>query len=34
MNLSDMTPTEAMNELKSRIEHTRNNDEFLISMNS
>ena len=32
--LSDMNPIEAMNELKSRIEHTRNNEEFLISMNS
>ena len=32
--LSDMNPIEAMNELKSRMEHTRNNEEFLISMNS
>ncbi len=32
--LSDMNPVEAMNELKNRMEHTRNNEEFLISMNS
>ena len=32
--LSDMNPIEAMNELKSRMEGTRNNEEFLISMNS
>ncbi len=32
--LSDMNPIEAMNELKSRLEGTKNNDEFLISMNS
>ncbi|MBR1787691.1 MAG: transcription termination factor Rho [Bacteroidaceae bacterium] len=32
--LSDMNPIEAMNELKSRIEHTQDNEEFLISMNS
>ncbi len=32
--LSDMNPIEAMNELKNRMEHTRNNEEFLISMNS
>ncbi len=32
--LSDMNPIEAMNELKSRLEHTKTNEEFLISMNS
>ena len=32
--LSDMTPIEAMNELKSRLEGTKDNEEFLISMNS
>ncbi len=32
--LSDMNPIEAMNEVKSRLESTRNNDEFLLSMNS
>ncbi|MCR5820910.1 MAG: transcription termination factor Rho [Bacteroidaceae bacterium] len=32
--LSDMTPIEAMNELKNRLEGTKNNDEFLLSMNS
>lgn len=32
--LSDMNPIEAMNELKSRIERTQDNEEFLISMNS
>ncbi len=32
--LADMNPIEAMNELKNRMEHTRNNEEFLISMNS
>ncbi len=32
--LADMNPMEAMNELKNRMEHTRNNEEFLISMNS
>ena len=32
--LSDMNPIEAMNELKSRMENTKNNEEFLISMNS
>ncbi len=32
--LSDMNPIEAMNELKSRIERTKDNEEFLISMNS
>ena len=32
--LSDMTPIEAMNELKSRLENTKTNEEFLISMNS
>ena len=32
--LSDMNPLEAMNELKSRLEGTKTNEEFLISMNS
>ena len=32
--LSDMNPIEAMNEVKSRLENTKNNEEFLISMNS
>lgn len=32
--LSDMNPIEAMSELQKRIEHTRNNEEFLMSMNS
>ncbi|MCD8302682.1 MAG: transcription termination factor Rho [Prevotellaceae bacterium] len=32
--LTDMNPIEAMNELKSRMEHTLNNEEFLASMNS
>ncbi len=32
--LSDMNPIEAMNELKSRLEGTKSNEEFLISMNS
>ncbi|MBR4533203.1 MAG: transcription termination factor Rho [Bacteroidaceae bacterium] len=32
--LSDMTPLEAMTELKKRIEDTKTNEEFLISMNS
>ena len=32
--LSDMNPIEAMNELKSRLEGTKTNEEFLISMNS
>ena len=32
--LSDMNAIEAMTEVKSRIERTQNNDEFLISMNS
>ncbi len=32
--LADMNPVEAMNELKHRMEHTRNNEEFLASMNS
>ena len=29
-----MTPIEAMNELKSRLESTKTNEEFLVSMNS
>ncbi len=32
--LTDMNPIEAMNELKSRMEHTLSNEEFLASMNS
>ena len=32
--LSDMNPIEAMNELQSRMSRTKNNEEFLISMNS
>ena len=32
--LSDMNPIEAMNEVKSRLEGTKNNEEFLMSMNS
>ena len=32
--LSDMNPLEAMTELKNRLEGTKNNEEFLISMNS
>ena len=32
--LADMTPIEAMNEVKSRLEDTKSNEEFLLSMNS
>ena len=32
--LADMTPIEAMNEVKSRLENTKSNEEFLLSMNS
>ncbi len=32
--LSDMNPIEAMNEVKTRLENTKNNDEFIMSMNS
>ena len=32
--LADMTPIEAMNEVKSRLEGTESNEEFLLSMNS
>ena len=32
--LSDMNPIEAMDFLKGRLENTKNNDEFLMSMNS
>ncbi len=32
--LSDMNPIEAMNEVKNRLENTKNNEEFLLSMNS
>jgi len=33
-HLSDMNPVEAMEFVKDRIEKTKNNEEFLISMNS
>ncbi len=32
--LADMNPIEAMNELKKRLEDTKSNEEFLVSMNS
>ena len=32
--ISDMNPIEAMNTIHNSMEHTRNNDEFLLSMNS
>lgn len=32
-HLSDMNSTEAMEELKKHMEHTRNNEELLIMMN-
>ena len=32
--LSDMNPIEAMNDVKSHMENTKNNEEFLLSMNS
>ncbi len=32
--IADMNPVEAMEFLKDRIEHTRSNEEFLVSMNS
>lgn len=32
-NIADMTPIEAMNEIHSRLKNTRNNEEFLMSMN-
>lgn len=32
--LADMTPIEAMEEVKARLENTKDNDEFLLSMNS
>ena len=32
--LSDMTPIEAMEFVKDRLERTKDNDEFLLSMNS
>lgn len=32
--ISDMNPIEAMNAIHSRMAHTRDNDEFLLSMNS
>lgn len=32
--LADMTSIEAMNEVKSRLENTKDNEEFLLSMNS
>ena len=33
-HIADMTPLEAMQNLKKRMEDTRDNEEFLISMNS
>ena len=32
--ISDMNPIEAMNTIHNSMQHTRNNDEFLLSMNS
>lgn len=32
--IADMNPVEAMNDVKKRLENTRNNEEFLLSMNS
>ena len=32
--ISDMNPVEAMNTIHKNMQHTRNNDEFLLSMNS
>ena len=32
--LSDMNPVEAMTDVKQRLERTKNNEEFLMSMNS
>ena len=32
--IADMTSMEAINFVKDRLENTRNNEEFLISMNS
>ncbi len=32
--ISDMNPVEAMNTIRKSMEHTRSNDEFLLSMNS
>ena len=32
--ISDMNPVEAMNTIHKSMEHTRSNDEFLLSMNS
>ncbi len=32
--LADMTPMEAMEFVKDRLERTKDNDEFLLSMNS
>jgi len=32
--ISDMNPIEAMNSIHDKMVHTRNNDEFLLSMNS
>ena len=32
--IADMTPIEAMTDLKKHIENTRNNEEYLMSMNS
>jgi transcription termination factor Rho len=33
-HLADMNPVEAMEFVKDRIEKTKNNEEFLVSMNS
>jgi transcription termination factor Rho len=33
-HLADMNPVEAMEFMKDRVQHTKNNEEFLISMNS
>ena len=33
-HLADMTPVEAMEFMEDRINKTRNNEEFLVSMNS
>ena len=32
--ISDMNPIEAMNSIRNRMVHTKDNDEFLLSMNS
>jgi transcription termination factor Rho len=33
-NIADMTAIEAMNEIHDRVAHTKDNEEFLVSMNS